>query len=192
VVLKEESLVLIPPHLSYEEAATLPCAAMAAWNALFEGPKPILPGQSVLLIGIFPHICIFSHNILSLISLHTPPCTFLAPLLLLAYSRSPHIPAHHIFPLAAYSRSRPYSRSHFPARAHFARFSHSHISRILASISRILASISRPNWSSPIQFLLHFLFARKLILLTRYWWRFYICVATGEAIWCAYYHYLVF
>lgn len=50
-VLREESLVLIPPHLSYEEAATLPCAAMVAWNALFEGPKPILPGQSVLIIG---------------------------------------------------------------------------------------------------------------------------------------------
>jgi len=50
-VLREESLVLIPDHLTYEEASTFPCASLIAWNALFEGPKPILPGQSVLIIG---------------------------------------------------------------------------------------------------------------------------------------------
>jgi NADPH:quinone reductase-like Zn-dependent oxidoreductase len=34
VVLRENGLVPIPPHLSFEEAATLPCAAVTAWNAL--------------------------------------------------------------------------------------------------------------------------------------------------------------
>jgi NADPH:quinone reductase-like Zn-dependent oxidoreductase len=30
-VLSEEALVRVPSHLSFEEAATLPCAAVAAW-----------------------------------------------------------------------------------------------------------------------------------------------------------------
>jgi NADPH:quinone reductase-like Zn-dependent oxidoreductase len=34
VTLDENGLVAIPPHLSYEEAATLPCAGVTAWNAL--------------------------------------------------------------------------------------------------------------------------------------------------------------
>ena len=34
VVLKEDGLVALPDHLSYQEAATLPCAAVTAWNAL--------------------------------------------------------------------------------------------------------------------------------------------------------------
>lgn len=37
VVLKNSGLVRIPEHLSYEEAATLPCAAVTAWNALKAG-----------------------------------------------------------------------------------------------------------------------------------------------------------
>src|SRR3546814_829074 len=36
----ERGLVSIPDALSFEEAATLPCAAVTAWNALF-GMKPI-------------------------------------------------------------------------------------------------------------------------------------------------------
>ncbi|KAH8658096.1 putative quinone oxidoreductase [Xylariales sp. PMI_506] len=31
----EQGLVEVPSHLSYEEAATLPCAALTAWNALY-------------------------------------------------------------------------------------------------------------------------------------------------------------
>lgn len=50
IVLNENGLVKIPEHLSYEEAATLPCAAVTAWNALFEHGK-IQPGQTVLLLG---------------------------------------------------------------------------------------------------------------------------------------------
>jgi len=37
VVLKETGLVRIPEHLSFEEAATLPCAGVTAWNALKAG-----------------------------------------------------------------------------------------------------------------------------------------------------------
>ncbi|KAJ3526050.1 hypothetical protein NM688_g8310 [Phlebia brevispora] len=44
------SLVRIPDHLSYEEAATLPCAALTAWNAL-HGPVPVKAGDYVLVQG---------------------------------------------------------------------------------------------------------------------------------------------
>ena len=49
VVFHEDGLVHIPEHLSYEEAATLPCAAVTAWNGLIEGG--LRPGDSVLLLG---------------------------------------------------------------------------------------------------------------------------------------------
>jgi NADPH:quinone reductase-like Zn-dependent oxidoreductase len=47
----QQGLVKLPEHLSYEEGATLPCAAVTAWNALFHGPKPLTVGQSVLVLG---------------------------------------------------------------------------------------------------------------------------------------------
>ena len=37
VLLKESGLVRFPDHLSFEEAATLPCAGVTAWNALAAG-----------------------------------------------------------------------------------------------------------------------------------------------------------
>lgn len=46
----EQGLLPIPPHLSFEEAATLPCAAVTAWNALVESGG-IKPGDSVLVQG---------------------------------------------------------------------------------------------------------------------------------------------
>lgn len=46
----QEELVRIPDHLSFEEAATLPCAALTAWAALTAGPG-LWPGQSVLTQG---------------------------------------------------------------------------------------------------------------------------------------------
>ncbi|MFI9593941.1 NAD(P)-dependent alcohol dehydrogenase [Nonomuraea sp. NPDC052265] len=50
-LLDEHALVPIPAHLSYEEAATLPCAAVTAWNALTgEGPGP-MPGRTVVTQG---------------------------------------------------------------------------------------------------------------------------------------------
>jgi NADPH:quinone reductase-like Zn-dependent oxidoreductase len=49
VVLKETGLVRVPEHLSFEEAATLPCAAVTAWNALAAGD--LKPGATVLIQG---------------------------------------------------------------------------------------------------------------------------------------------
>ena len=40
VVLAERGLVHVPAHLSFEEAATLPCAAVTAWHALIEKGRP--------------------------------------------------------------------------------------------------------------------------------------------------------
>jgi NADPH:quinone reductase-like Zn-dependent oxidoreductase len=50
VVFDAEGLVEVPAHLSFEEAATLPCAAVTAWNALFEHGN-VKPGQTVLVEG---------------------------------------------------------------------------------------------------------------------------------------------
>lgn len=49
VALPEYGVVTIPDHLSFEEAATLPCAAVAAWNALNAGG--LRAGQTVLVQG---------------------------------------------------------------------------------------------------------------------------------------------
>ena len=38
-------------NLSFEEAATLPCAGVTAWNGLVHGAAPLRPGQDVLLLG---------------------------------------------------------------------------------------------------------------------------------------------
>ena len=50
VTLNENSLVAIPKHLSWEEAATLPCAGVTAWNALVTRGHT-QPGDFVLLQG---------------------------------------------------------------------------------------------------------------------------------------------
>jgi NADPH:quinone reductase-like Zn-dependent oxidoreductase len=50
VVLSEEGLVRSPQSLSDVESATLPCAALTAWHALFEEDGHC-PGQTVLLQG---------------------------------------------------------------------------------------------------------------------------------------------
>lgn len=49
-VFHEDGLVRIPEHLSYEEAATLPCAAVTAWNALVLSGK-LKAGETVLTQG---------------------------------------------------------------------------------------------------------------------------------------------
>ncbi len=46
----EDGLVAIPNDLSFEEAATLPCAALTAWNALIVSGE-VRPGESVLTLG---------------------------------------------------------------------------------------------------------------------------------------------
>lgn len=50
VVLPAEGVARVPSHLSDVEAATLPCAALTAWSALFELSE-VRPGQTVLLLG---------------------------------------------------------------------------------------------------------------------------------------------
>jgi len=50
VALSEHGAVRIPEHLSFEEAATLPCAALTAWNALVEQGR-VKAGETVVLLG---------------------------------------------------------------------------------------------------------------------------------------------
>ena len=50
VLLHEDGAVEIPAHLSFEAAATLPCAALTAWNCLVE-QGGLKPGMTVLLLG---------------------------------------------------------------------------------------------------------------------------------------------
>ena len=49
VVFHENGLVAVPDQLSFEEAATLPCAAVTAWNALIEAG--LKAGDTVLTLG---------------------------------------------------------------------------------------------------------------------------------------------
>jgi NADPH:quinone reductase-like Zn-dependent oxidoreductase len=46
----ENGLVRIPEHLSFEEAATLPCAGVTAWHALVESGQ-LRAGETVLTLG---------------------------------------------------------------------------------------------------------------------------------------------
>ena len=50
VICLSSELVRIPEHLTYAEGATLPCAAVTAWNALFNVAKT-QPGDTVLIQG---------------------------------------------------------------------------------------------------------------------------------------------
>lgn len=50
VVLRESGVIHIPAHLSFEQAATLPCAGVTAWNAVVETAH-VKAGETVLLLG---------------------------------------------------------------------------------------------------------------------------------------------
>jgi len=50
VTVRADALLPIPERLSFEEAATLPCAAVTAWNGLFVSGD-LRPGQTLLLQG---------------------------------------------------------------------------------------------------------------------------------------------
>ena len=50
IVAHEDALFAIPAHMDFVEAATLPCAALTAWHALFE-TAPLHPGSTVLILG---------------------------------------------------------------------------------------------------------------------------------------------
>jgi NADPH:quinone reductase-like Zn-dependent oxidoreductase len=65
----ESGLVRIPEHLSYEEAATLPCAAVTAYHALFESGN-LHPSDSVLLQGT-GGVSIFALQLASVYGSHT-------------------------------------------------------------------------------------------------------------------------
>jgi NADPH:quinone reductase-like Zn-dependent oxidoreductase len=49
-LLEEDGVVKIPPHLSLEEGATLPCAGVTAWHAMMEHAK-LKAGDTILLQG---------------------------------------------------------------------------------------------------------------------------------------------
>jgi NADPH:quinone reductase-like Zn-dependent oxidoreductase len=46
VLLAEDGVVRFPDHLSYEQAATLPCAGVTAWNALHHAGEPANPARA--------------------------------------------------------------------------------------------------------------------------------------------------
>jgi NADPH:quinone reductase-like Zn-dependent oxidoreductase len=50
VAISEDGVVRLPEHLSYEEGATLPCAAVTAWHALISEGE-LKPGDTVLVQG---------------------------------------------------------------------------------------------------------------------------------------------
>jgi NADPH:quinone reductase-like Zn-dependent oxidoreductase len=51
-VFDEQGLVEMPSTLSFQEASTLPCAALTAWNSLFGfESRPLKAGQTVLTQG---------------------------------------------------------------------------------------------------------------------------------------------
>lgn len=49
-VVDESAAVAVPSHLTHEEAATLPCAGLTAWNAVAEGVPP-REGETVVVQG---------------------------------------------------------------------------------------------------------------------------------------------
>jgi NADPH:quinone reductase-like Zn-dependent oxidoreductase len=50
IVVSHEGLVRIPSHMTFEQAATLPCAAVTAWNASLVQGK-LQPGQTLVTLG---------------------------------------------------------------------------------------------------------------------------------------------
>lgn len=53
-LLHQDGVVRFPEHLTYEEAATLPCAGVTAWNALHHAGEPSNPtqaGETVVIQG---------------------------------------------------------------------------------------------------------------------------------------------
>jgi NADPH:quinone reductase-like Zn-dependent oxidoreductase len=50
VALPQDGAIRLPDHLGYEEAATLPCAAVTAWNALVDSGG-LKAGETVVVLG---------------------------------------------------------------------------------------------------------------------------------------------
>lgn len=51
ITLHEDGVVAIPASLTFEEAASLPCAAVTAWNATMVAGQSVRPGETVLSLG---------------------------------------------------------------------------------------------------------------------------------------------
>ena len=51
VVLQKDGVIGIPESYSFEDAATLPCAAVTAWNPLMVAGNRVKPGETVLCLG---------------------------------------------------------------------------------------------------------------------------------------------
>lgn len=51
IALHEDGVVQVPGHWSFEQAATLPCAGVTAWNALMATGRSVKPGETVLCLG---------------------------------------------------------------------------------------------------------------------------------------------
>lgn len=51
VVLDQHGVIPIARSLDVEQASCLPCAGVTAWNALFEGGRPLKSGEKVLVLG---------------------------------------------------------------------------------------------------------------------------------------------
>jgi NADPH:quinone reductase-like Zn-dependent oxidoreductase len=51
IALHEDGVVALPSNVSYEQAATLPCAGVTAWNALMVAGRAVRPGDTVLCLG---------------------------------------------------------------------------------------------------------------------------------------------
>ncbi len=50
-VFAETAVVRVPSHLSFEQASTLPCAAVTAWSVLMEPAPRLAPGSTVVVFG---------------------------------------------------------------------------------------------------------------------------------------------
>jgi NADPH:quinone reductase-like Zn-dependent oxidoreductase len=51
MIVYQDGLLAVPPGLSFEEAACLPCAGVTAWNALMATGNPVKAGETVLVLG---------------------------------------------------------------------------------------------------------------------------------------------
>ena len=51
VALAADGVVALPDGIGYEAAACLPCAGVTAWHALFAAGRPVVPGDTVLVLG---------------------------------------------------------------------------------------------------------------------------------------------
>jgi len=72
VLLDQNGVVKFPDHLTYEEAATLPCAAVTAWNALHHAGIPATPiaSSDTILIQGTGGVSIFALQFSKLAGVH--------------------------------------------------------------------------------------------------------------------------